>query len=142
MSFQKVFYEVETLRAGQPRPYADTENEYLIKVTRTIDWGPRKGTVEPWLVGGDIEKRIQQEEAARQAGTMLGGQQPDEMRKYQRQWARNVVDALCEKSREIGDKDGMIEGTAESFFYSTLKKLTLDAKAGTIRALIIHPYTD
>ena len=130
-------YSVEVLRSGQPRPYADTEREYLITVKRT-QYG--KDGLHPWLMHGDVEARIKREEADRAAGRMYGGGSPDELRKSQREWAKKIVRALCQNFREKNDDDGRTG--MDAHFYPTLKSLALDAKAGTIRAFIIEPYTD
>lgn len=131
-------YSVDTLRSGQPRPYADTEREYLITV-KSAGYG-KDAAPKPWLMYGDIEAQIVLEEAARKAGTMSGGMSPDQLRKGQRDWAKKIVRALCQNFREKDDDDGRKDMSA--FFYPTLRSLTLDAKAGTIRAFIIEPYTD
>lgn len=137
MAINSTTYAVEVLRSGQPRPYADTEREYLITVK-----APKYGEKDPvpWLMFGDVEARIRKDEAARAAGKMQGGQKPDELRKGQREWAKKIVRALCQNFREKDDDDGRTG--MEAHFYPTLKWLKLDAAAGTIRAFIIEPYTD
>lgn len=131
-------YSVDILRSGQPRPYADTEREYLITVMAK-DYA--KGAVlKPWLMYGDVEERIAADEAARKAGRMWGGETPDQLRKGQREWAKKIVRALCQNFREKDDDDGRKD--MDAHFYPTLKSLVLDAKAGTIRAFIIEPFTD
>ena len=130
-------YTVETLRSGQPRPYADTEREYRITVLRT-QYG--KEGLHPWLMHGDLEPRIKEEEALRAAGKMYGGQSPDDLRKAQREWAKMIVRALCRNFREKDDDDGRTGAAAH--FYPTLKWLKIDAKAGTIHAFIVEPFTD
>lgn len=134
-------YTVETLRSGQPRPYADTEREYLIKVERMDEWGD-KGQWKPWLMGGNVEAQIASEAKMRAEGKMSGGYSPEQLRKIQRDWALKVVRALCQNFREKGDQDGKTEGTMEAYFFPTLKSLSIDGKAGTIRAFIVEPYTD
>ena len=124
-------FTVQTLRAGQPRPYADTEREYLITV---------QNNGKPWLMHGDVEARIVREEADRAAGRMYGGQKPDDLRKRQREWAKRIVRALCQNFREKDDDDGRTG--MEAHFYPTLTSLNLDSKAGTIRAFIVERYTD
>lgn len=136
----RIIYTVDTLRAGQPRAYADSEYEYKITVQREAEWGPNKGKVEPWLLGGDVEAQIRRDEAARAAKTMFGGYSPEQLRQQQREWARSILTALARRHREASDKDGK-EG-AEAFFWPTLKWLRMDGKAGTIHALIVEPYTD
>lgn len=131
-------YAVEVLRSGQPRPYADTEREYRITVKAT-GWGNGKQP-KPWLMHGDVEKRIVEEEALRKAGKMYGGTPPDELRKQQREWAKMIVRALCQNFREKDDDDGRKD--MEAHFYPTLRSLKLDATAGTIHAFIIEPFTD
>lgn len=133
----KTVYSVEVLRSGQPRPYADTEREYLITVTGT-SYG--KEGLGPKMRYGDVETRIVQEEAARAAGKMHGGYSPDQLRDMQREWAKGIVRALCQNFREKDDDDGRTGMAAH--FYPTLKSLKIDGKAGTIRAFIIEPYTD
>ena len=131
-------YSVETLRNGQPRAYADTEREYLITVKST-QYG--KDGLFPWVQNGDVEARIAREEADRKAGRMSGGYPPDELRKQQREWAKGLVRALCQQNfREKDDDDGRTG--AEAHFYPTLKSLDIDHRAGTVRALIIEPFTD
>lgn len=135
-------YLVETLRSGQPRPYADTEREYRITVERMSEWGADKGQWKPWLMGGDVEARIAKETAMRAAGNMLGGENPEQIRKFQREWCKKIIRALCQNFREKGDDDGKTEGTMEAHFFPTLKSLKIDGKAGTITAFIIEPFTD
>ena len=74
-------YTVTVLRAGQPRPYADSEYEYLIKVEQLETYCSDQGKMKPWILGGDVEARIRSEEAQRKAGTMSGGYGPEELRK-------------------------------------------------------------
>jgi len=131
-----VNYSVATLRSGQPRAYADTEREYKITVTRKNGSGGSK----PWIMHGDVEKRIAEEEALRKAGKMYGGSPPDDLRKQQREWAKMMVRALCQNFREKDDQDGRTG--MEAHFYPTLKALKLDAKEGTIHAFIVEPFTD
>ena len=131
-------YSVETLRSGQPRAYADTEREYLITV-KASHWS-KNGVLKPWLMHGDVEKRIVEEEAMRKSGQMLGGETPDHLRKSQREWAKKIVRALCQNFREKDDDDGRTDMAA--YFYPTLQWLKLDPKAGTIHVFIIEPYTD
>lgn len=133
----KTTYQVETLRSGQPRAYADTEREYLITVKRQ-SYG--KEELSPWVLHGDMEARIKRDEAMREAGTMWGGQKPDEMRKSREDWAKKLVRSLCQNFREKDDDDGRTG--MEAHFYPTLKSLQIDHVAGTVRALIIEPYTD
>lgn len=130
-------YTVDVLRSGQPRAYADTENEYLITVEATR-WNEEG--FHPWVHGGDIETQIKREETERAAGRMFGGHQPDEMRAIQRNWAVGLVRVLCQNFREPNDKDGRTG--MDAHFFPTLKKLIIDHKAGTVRALIIEPFTD
>ena len=124
-------YSVQVLRSGQPRPYADTEREYLITVNRDQ---------HPWLLHGDVESRIDREEADRAAGRMMGGYPPDELRKQQREWAKKIARALCQNFREKDDDDG--RAGMEAHFYPTLQRLKLDGNAGTIHVFIIEPFTD
>jgi len=133
----KTEYTVEILRAGQPRAYADTENEYLI--TCRQDW-KGDGVFKPWLLGGNVEARIKREEADRAAGRMSGGMSPDALRKEQQDWVRKIIRVLCQDFREKADQDGR-EGMAAAF-YPTLRRLTVDPVAGTIRVLIVSAYTD
>lgn len=133
----KKHYTVETLRAGQPRAYADSEYECLITITAE-HYGDKE--LKPWLYLEDVEERIRREEADRKAGRMAGGQSPEQLRKGQREWALRLVRALFRNCREKGDDDG--RSGMEAYFYPTLKSLSLDPKAGTIRALIIEPFTD
>jgi hypothetical protein len=126
-----VTYTVDTLRAGQPRAYADSEYEYRITIARDG---------KPWFLGGDIEATAARDEADRKAGRMIGGATPDDMRKMQGDWARQVIRALCQNFRERDDEDGRV-GMAGAFF-PTLRWLRLDAKAGTIHVMITSLYTD
>lgn len=43
----KTFIEVEILRAGQPRPYADRETVYTVKLEHIVLYGPDKGQRKP-----------------------------------------------------------------------------------------------
>lgn len=133
----KKTYEVETLRSGQPRAYADTEREYLITI-RSENYG--KEGMHPWLMGGDVEAKITKDEAARAAKTMFGGMSPDALRSQQRDWAKRVVRGLCQNFREESDDDG--RSGMDAAFYPTLKWLKLDHAKGTIHAFIIERYTD
>lgn len=130
-------YTVEILRSGQPRAYADTENEYLITVEHQA-WNAQ--VLSPWVMHGDVETTIKREEAARAAGRMAGGYPPDALRKQQRDWALKLVRALCQNFREKTDGDGKVG--MDAAFFPTLKRLTIDHNAGTIRALIVEMYTD
>lgn len=132
-----VRYTVETLRSGQPRPYAATERECLIRV-EIIHWG--KKDFEPWLAGGDVEATIKRDEEMRTAGQLMGGQSPAEKRKFQMDWAKKIVKTLFNTFRERSDDDGRTG--MDAAFYPTLRNITLDYKAGTIRALITEEYTD
>lgn len=131
MAISEMTLVVQTLRSGQPRPYADTNREYLITIQRNE---------KPWLMHGDVETRIVREEADRAAGRMSGGTPPEAWRKQQREWAKGIVRALCQNFREKDDDDG--RGGMEAHFYPTLKSLDLDGKFGTIRVFIVEPYTD
>jgi len=134
----KTRYEVIELQAGQPRAYADTEYEYLIKIVRT-GWGTNAGIFEPWTLFGGVEARVKQDDAMRLAGT--GGRMSvDEMNEGQRDWAKKIVRALCRNFREHGDDDGMTG--MDAHFYPTLKRLDIDAAKGEIRALIVEAYND
>lgn len=134
---QQTNYAVEILKSGQPRAYADTEREYRITVKRT-QYG--KDGLLPWVQHGDVEKRISEEDALRKAGKMYGGTSPEDLRKEQSEWARNLVRALCQNFREKNDEDGRTG--MEAHFYPTLKWLKIDPKAGTVHAFIIEPFTD
>jgi hypothetical protein len=107
-------YTVEVLRSGQPRAYADTENEYLVRCEMERSYGPDKGQMKPWLYGLDEATRLT--------------------------WAKSLVKVLCQTFREAGDDDGRTG--MEAHFYPTLRSLVIDQNTGTIRALIIEPYTD
>lgn len=139
MTKHQVTYSVETLRSGQPRAYADTENEYLITMKST-SYG--KDGLHPWLQYGDVEAMDAADEVNRKAGRMSGGLPPGQRHKEQQVWAKRLVRALCQNFRERGDDDGKVEGTMDAHFYPTLKSLTLDPKAGTVRAFIVEAYTD
>lgn len=130
-------YSVKVIRSGQPRAYADTEREYLIAVKSTQHG---KEGIHPWLMYGDVERRITEDEKARAAKTMFGGESPEQLRKGQREWAKSLVRALCQTFREAGDEDGRKD--MEAHFYPTLKWLKIDAVAGTVHAFIVEPYTD
>ncbi len=129
-------YQVEVLRSGQPRAYADTEREYLITVKRERCG---KDGLFPFLMHGDVEARIKKDEAMREAGTMSGGQSPEQLRDDQKDWAKKIVRSLCQNFREKDDDDGRTG--MDAHFYPTLKSLKLDHAAGTILAFIVEPYT-
>lgn len=137
MSQSERTYAVEVIRSGQPRAYADTEREYLITV-KSSQYG--KDGLHPWLMYGDVEAQIVRDEADRAAGRLYGGHSPDDLRKYQREWAKKIVRGLCQNFREKDDDDGRTG--MDAHFYPTLKWLRLDPKAGTIHAFIVEPYTD
>lgn len=130
-------YTVEVLRSGQPRAYADTEREYLISVEHQgyLDKELRAG-----FPGGNLDETIKREEADRKAGRMYGGCSPEDHRKQRRDYALKIVRGLCQNFREKGDEDG--RAGMDAHFYPTLRRLDIDEKAGTIRALIIEAYTD
>lgn len=130
-------YTVAVLHSGQPRPYADTEREYLITVEEN-EYG--RTALRPWVMHGDVEKTIKREEADRASGRMFGGYPPDALRKQQRDWALKLVRALCQGFREKGDDDG--KTGMEAHFAPTLKSLKIDHVTGTIHALIIEAFTD
>jgi hypothetical protein len=71
---------------------------------------------------------------------MSGGFPAAELRSQQVAWAKKIVRALCQDFREKDDQDG--KTGMEAYFYPTLKSLTIDHRAGTIRAFIVEPYTD
>jgi hypothetical protein len=96
--------------------------------------------LRPYVMHGDVEKRIREEEAARASGKMSGGYPPDQLRSEQVAWAKKLVRAFCQNFREKDDQDG--KTGMEAYFYPTLKSLTIDHKAGTIRAFIVEPYAD
>lgn len=124
-------YTVTTLRSGQPRPYADTEHEYLV----TIESASSEAVpMSPWIPGGDVEARIRKEACLESSG------EADALRIRQTLWAKAVVRALCRNFRETGDNDGL-NGMA-AHFAPTLKTLTINYAKGEIRALIVEAYTD
>jgi hypothetical protein len=125
-------YLVECLRSGQPRPYADHANEYLITIRQGVHNQPDKP--KPWVLMGDVEGTIRREEAARAAGTMSGGYLPEDLRKQQTDWAKALVRALCHDFKEKGDE-------GRDWASWTLASLKIDPHAGTIRALITAEYT-
>ncbi len=129
-------YEIETIKSGQPRPYADTEREYKITVK-----GERYGKkgLYPYLLYGNLDERIKKEESARAAGKMSGGLSPEELRKRQLDWAKKIVRALCQDFRERDDNDG--RSGMEAAFYPTLEWIKLDQKAGIIHVFITEAYT-
>lgn len=43
----KTFIEVETLQAGQPRAYADSETVFTVKLEHIVLYGPDKGQRKP-----------------------------------------------------------------------------------------------
>jgi len=133
----KKTYEVETLRSGQPRPYAATEREYRITV-KAERYG--KDGMHPWLFGGDVEAQIRRDEAERAAGRMFGGESPDQARKSQRDWAKKIVRGLCQDFREKDDNDGRTG--MDAAFYPTIKWMKLDPSAGKIHVFITEEYTD
>lgn len=133
----ETIYSVKVLRSGQPLPYADTEREFLITV-QTNAWD---GVMKPYVRNGDVEARIAKEAALRAEGRLLGGPSPETLRQEQREWAKGLLRTLCQQRfREKGDFDGQTGMGAH--FYPTLKSLVIDPAAGTIRALIVEPYTD
>lgn len=133
-------YMVETIRAGQPRPYADTEDECRITIKQMAEWGPNKGEMVPWVAYGDVEEHIRRDEADRAAGRLLGGEASDEIRKRQKEWAKRIVRTLFKEFREAGDDDG-VKGPG-AYFFPTLKWIRVDASKGQITALIVTPYSD
>jgi len=133
-------YTVETIRSGQPRPYADSEYECRITVKERAEWGPQKGQMVPWVLYGDVEARIKQEEQDRAQKRLIGGEMPDAMRKRQADWAKTIVRTLFHEFREKDDADGRTGMAA--YFYPTLKWLRIDATNGQITAFIVAPYTD
>ena len=138
MALSMTKYTVETLRAGQPKPYADSEYEYLVKV-ESSGWS-KDGTMKPWLMCGNLDKIIPQQEADRKSGRMIGGPSPENQRKMQRDWALKLVKVLCHNFREVNDDDGRTG--MEAAFYPTLERLTIDQAKAEIRALITEEYTD
>ena len=137
----KTCYTVETLRAGQERPYGDSVYEYLVTVQSSRRHKDAE-KLEPWLKHGDVEKQIARDEADRKAGRMSGGHSPESLRKSQRDWCKSIVKALCCKFREKGDNDGIEEESADAHFAPTLKSLQIDPIKGQIRARIVSAYTD
>jgi hypothetical protein len=127
-------FTVAVLRSGQPRPYADTIRDYLVSIERLPTWGKEPRAWEPWLMYGDIDATAATDSLKRPSSTW------DDRRRQQRDWAKTIVRALCQDFREAGDADGRIGLNAH--FYPTLKSIVLDPKAGTIRALIVEPFTD
>lgn len=130
-------YTVQVLRSGQPRAFADTEREYLITIEAS-QYG--KEGLFPYVMHGDVEKQIRREEADRAALKMFSGYPPERLRVQQHKWAINLVKVLCQNFREKGDDDGKVG--MEAHFYPTLKSLTINHAAGTVRAFIIEPFTD
>lgn len=130
-------YTVEVLRSGQPRPYADTEREYLISVETK---GYLDKELHAGFPDGNLDETIAQEEDDRKSGRMFGGYPPDALRKRRRDYALSLVRSLCQNFREPNDDDGRKD--MEAHFYPTLRKLHIDEAAGTIRALIVEPFTD
>jgi hypothetical protein len=129
-------FTVTGLRSGQPRAYADTIREYLVSV-ETMSGSGTTGTAstyQPWLMYGDIDATVAADSLHRPASTW------DDWRRAQREWAKTIVRALCQDFRESSDQDGRTG--MEAHVYPTLKSLVLDLAAGTIRALIVEPYTD
>lgn len=114
----KIRYTIDTLRAGQPRAYADSEFECLIKV----EFAAFDQEYKPWCQYGnrmDIPDLVARRDA----------------------WAKSIVKLLFRSFREAGDQDGK-EGTPGAYFAATLKWLKLDAAKGEIWALIVEPFTD
>lgn len=132
MKTTETSYLVDCLRSGQPRPYADHANEYLITIRQGVHGKPE--APEPWVLMGDVEGTIRRDEAMRAAGTMFGGDTPDGLRKQQLDWAKALVRALCHDFKEKGDE-------GHNWASWTLARLTIDPHAGTIRALITAEYT-
>lgn len=127
-------YTVEILRSGQPRAYADTIREYLITVEFKSDWGPEPREFEPWIMGGDIDKEIAGDSLKRPASRW------ETAWATQHAWALGLVKTLCQRCREATDEDGRIG--VDAYFYPTLRSLYIDPTAGTIRAVIVEPFTD
>jgi len=134
----KKVYKVETIRAGQPRAYADHIYEYVITIYS--ESYTKDKTMAPWVMYGDVEASIKKDQELRAKGLMYGGTDPDKMRKNQRDWAKGLVRALCHEFREKNDEDG--RKGLEAHFYPTLQSLVIDPTAGTIRVVIIDPFTD
>lgn len=117
-------YTVETLRSGQPRPYADTEREYLITIEAITSRDRDRGNGEPesWEPWFPFSAISEEELPAR------------------RDKVKKLVAALCGAFREVGDQDGR-EGM-EAHFYPTLKRLDINSGKGEIRVLIVEASTD
>lgn len=110
---------MEIIRAGQPRAYANSEFECLIKV----EFAAFDQEYKPWCQYGnrmDIPDLVARRDA----------------------WAKSIVKLLFRSFREAGDQDGKKEGSMDAHFAATLKWLKLDAAKGEIRALIVEPFTD
>lgn len=108
-------YTVETLRCGQPRPYADHEHECRISVERTSPCGENAGEWEPFRCDGWTEKQRED-------------------------WAKRIVRGVFRNFREQGDDDGRTG--MEAYYFPTLRWLKVDPHTGTIRALVTEAYTD
>jgi hypothetical protein len=130
-------YTIEVIRSGQPRAYADTTNEYLIKGEQLPY---NKTEFVPYLPLGDVEAIIAHETKMRERRKMFGGYSPEGLRAEQRKAALRLVRTLCQDFREQTDEDGRTG--MEAHFYPTLQFLAIDGAAGTIRVVIVEPFTD
>ena len=119
----KLRFTVETVRSGQPRPYADTEREYIVTVEREIEQWMRHdkykdtkvGEWHPWLYGS----------AEDSAG-----------KKWFDDWCDRIVKALCQNFYRSVDEPGA------DWASSMLKWMRVDRDKGTIHVFITEAYTD
>ena len=132
-------YTIETIRSGQPYAYADTIREYVIRGEEIFS-SPPPSVRKPYLPFGDVEAQIRRDTAMRERGEMSGGYSLDQLRAAQRREVLKLVRGLCGDFRERGDEDGRTG--MEAHFYPTLQSLVIDGKAGTIRVVIVEPFTD
>jgi hypothetical protein len=110
-------FTVTTIRSGQPRPYADTEREYLIQVEASFQirkTDPPEGTEwKPWLIGGPT---------------------PDPV--WFQKWCDNVVKGVCQNFYRAPDEPGC------DWASPMLKWMRTDYIKGTIHVFITECYTD
>ena len=111
-------YSVTVIRSGQPRPYADTEHEYLIKGEYFNRYAAPQQRTE-WLP------------FSHQSAGVDGV--PSE--KYELDACDRFVQGLVGKYYRHTDE-------GYGWFEPTLEWMKIDHKAGTIHLLISEAYTD
>jgi len=119
----KVRFTAETIKSGQPRPYADTEREYVVTVEREVQrWmqhdkykGTKVGEWIPWLYPEGTD---------------------DNGKKWFQNWCDMVVKATCQNFYRKMDDPGACWASP------ILKWMRIDHEKGTIRVFITEAYTD